>query len=188
MLSRDGATVYAVDQIANEIVTVDTATESIVTQLPAGDSPSAVTLSQRRDPSCAGRCRADCNGDCRVSIDELITIVGIATGMQPVQTCFALDSLRRRRPDPCGLHQPLRVRIATRQRVRRPTCSALLGSATTVCVRCGVSVTSAARIRNARRRCVIFDLICCDRHCDPVREYCGADGTCRMLPGLATSR
>lgn len=184
-LSRDGATLYATDSVADEIVIIDAATATVSARVAAGDQPTALVVGTRRDPSCAGRCTGDCNGDCRVDIDELVTSVGIVAGIRPEQMCFALD------------HRGIDALVGA-VHASLAGCAATEGGACIEDVECAPGVCRQARCTRralgedcasgaqcASNACDPFDQICCERLCHPNTEFCDRGGRCRPFPARA---
>jgi outer membrane protein W len=60
------------------------------TRTPTGGTPQVETPTPTATPKCPG----DCNGDGKVSIDELILAVEAALGVRPLEDCSSLDTDR----------------------------------------------------------------------------------------------
>jgi YVTN family beta-propeller protein len=94
-VTPDGGRIY-IPNLNNgsgdEVVVVDTATNSVLTTVTVGHAPRGIVISEPGTeppgPSCAG----DCSGDGTVGINELIALVNVALGTQPVTMCAAGDT------------------------------------------------------------------------------------------------
>ncbi len=70
-----------------------TATVTPTGALPAPtQTPTGGTATPTVAPACLMPCAGDCNGNCEVTIDELITMVNVALETFPVTRCVAGDA------------------------------------------------------------------------------------------------
>jgi YVTN family beta-propeller protein len=116
-LSRDGSRLYVVNTNTDSVSVIDSASLSIVTSIPVGHEPLAFgqfigpettptpSLTPTKTPTFLhgeggtpthtvprpAPCLGDCNGDNRVSIDEIIMAVNIALGTVSIETCRPCD-------------------------------------------------------------------------------------------------
>lgn len=86
-LTADGARAYVTNQRSNSVSVIDTGTNAVVTTIPVGLNPVAVAVA----PAGSG-CTGDCDGNGRVTINELLTMVNIALGNADVGTCLPGDA------------------------------------------------------------------------------------------------
>jgi hypothetical protein len=61
------------------------------TPLPTDTPPIAPTATCTATPMPAATCAGDCDGDGAVTINEIVTLVGIALGQEPIESCEAAN-------------------------------------------------------------------------------------------------
>lgn len=94
-VTPDGSRIYIPNNdngSGDEVVVVDTATNSVLTTVQVGHAPRGIVISQPGTEPTGPACAGDCDGDGSVAINELIALVNIALGGQPVTMCAAGDS------------------------------------------------------------------------------------------------
>ena len=83
VVSPAGNVAYVANGGANTVSVIDTGTNMITATIAVGLSPYGIALS----PPCAG----DCNGDDRVTVDEILLLVESALGSDSVSACETLQ-------------------------------------------------------------------------------------------------
>lgn len=73
-----------------QLTRTHSATRAVPSETPTGTAAPASTSSFRPTPT-AGPCAANCNGDSRVDVSELVTAVNIALGAMSLSSCSQAD-------------------------------------------------------------------------------------------------
>ncbi len=94
-VTGDGRTLYVSDGAGNEVLIIDTATNTLTeTTIPVGSHPRSIAIAAVSGECSVEQpnpCSGDCDGSGSVSIGELVSGVGMALRSAPSDSCLAFD-------------------------------------------------------------------------------------------------